>query len=128
MIPFRGFMKRPTWKELTNKIRTAADLVSSGKIKILDPVVIAYDAIELDYQANNLQSVLLSVLDEIEPGNYAGTRPPQKSYKTEIKDSELFAFSWPSRLFGFETYVKFCFKKDCFYLVSLHPDRKEKGA
>jgi hypothetical protein len=115
-------MERPSWKELTYKIKNAVELVSIRKIKILDPIVIASDAIELDYHVKDLQSTLLAIMDEIGPENYEGTRPPQKSYKVEIRDAELFAFSWPSKLFGCKTYVKYC-----FYLVSLHRDRKEKG-
>lgn len=60
-------MERPTWKELSNKINQAKEAVSNGKIRNVEPIVIAADAIELDYQVNDLQNVLLSILDEIGP-------------------------------------------------------------
>ncbi len=120
-------MKRPSNKELYNRIKHALELSSNETLRIIDPATLAADSIELGYLVRDLQTTLISVLNEIGPGNYAGTRPPQKSYKVQIKDSELFAFSWKSKTFGCEAYIKFCFKNDCLYLVSLHRDRKEKG-
>ncbi|MGD9161055.1 MAG: hypothetical protein PVG39_21740 [Desulfobacteraceae bacterium] len=120
-------MKRPSFKELFNKIKYALELTSNGNFRFIDPVTLASDAIELGYQVKDIQTIFASVLNEINPGDYAGQRPPQRSYKVEIVDSELFAFSWKSKLFGCEAYVKFCFKNDCLYLVSLHCDRKGKG-
>ena len=96
-------------------------------IRIIDPVVIAADAIELGYQASQLQDVLKFILEEIGPQNYAGYHPPQKSYKSEIRGLELFAFRWISKYFGCEAYLKFCLEQDCINLVSLHPHRREKG-
>ncbi len=80
-------MKRPSNKELFNKIKHALELTSNRTLKIIDPATLATDAIELGYMVKDLQTTLISVLNEIEPGNYAGTRPPQKSYKVQIKDS-----------------------------------------
>ena len=113
--------------KLSNKIKQAKKLVSANSIIIIDPVVIAADAIELGYQIIDLQKVLLTVLEEITPKEYAGYRPPQKSYKPEIIDLELFAFRWKSKFFGCETYFKYCLKETIFYLVSLHQHREGKG-
>jgi hypothetical protein len=125
--PKRGIMERPSWGELSKKIQLANELVSDNAINIIDPTVIAADAIELGYQIKELQKVLLSVLGEITPKEYAGTRPPQKSYKEQITGSELYAFRWKSKFFGCETYLKFCLKETHLYLVSLHPHREGKG-
>ena len=50
---------------------------------------------------------------------YAGTRPPQKSYKNPILKCELYAFSWESRHFGCRVYLKFALKGEAFWLISL---------
>lgn len=120
-------MERPSWRELFKKIGQAKEATLNGAIRIVDPAVIVFDAIELDYQFSDLQNVLISLLGEIEPKHYAGWRPPQKSYKSEIFDLDLFAFRWISKVFGCETYIKFCFNKEHLYLVSLHPHREGKG-
>ena len=91
----------------------------------VEPDVVAADAINLGYQIINLKSVLLSILEEIDvKKNYAGSRPPQKSYESKILGYELFAFSWISKYFGCETYLKFALKQEIFWLVSLHEDRR----
>jgi hypothetical protein len=89
-------MERPSWGELSKKIQQANELISANAINIIDPTVIAADAIELGYQIRELQKVLLTVLGEITPKEYAGTRPPQKSYREQITGSELYAFRWKS--------------------------------
>ena len=116
-------MDRPSWRELNRKIQQAKEAVSINEIKIIDPAVIAADAIELDYQINDLKNVLSNVLEEIGPKDYSGSRPPQQSYKPEIEGLELFAFTWESKIFGCETYLKFSLKQDYMYLVTLHPNR-----
>jgi hypothetical protein len=119
-------MNRPSNKELFNKIRDATEVVKSDSIAIIDPAALAADAIELGYRIKNLKTILLVVLDEIDIDNYAGSRPPQKSYKPEIKGLELFAFRWKSKNFGRIVYFKFCINHATFYLVSLHPDRSKQ--
>lgn len=120
-------MNRPSWKELSNKIRQAIKAVSDNAIRIVDPAIIAVDALELGYQVPDLQNVLLSILQEIGPEGYAGYSPPQKAYKNGIDGLELFAFRWPSKFFGCEAYLKFCLRQDLFYLVSLHQHREGRG-
>ena len=53
----------------------------------------------------------------------SGSRPPQKAYKSVIKNKELFAFKWKSSFFGQYTYLKFALANDCLWVVSLHKDR-----
>ena len=116
-------MDRPSWRELNKKIQQAKEAISINEIKVIDSAVIAADAIELDYQISDLKNVLSNVLEEIGPKDYSGSRPPQRSYKSEIEKLELFAFTWESKTFGCETYLKFSLKQGCMYLVSLHPHR-----
>jgi len=117
-------MKRPSHKELTKKIREAEKAVSEGRIIILNQEVIACDALELGYLIEQeLAEVLFGLLDEISPENYAGKRPPQRSYKKEIEDLDLFAFKVESSRFRCRVYVKFALAGGDIWLVSLHQDR-----
>jgi len=117
-------MTRPTHKELTNKIRLAKKTVlDNNKIAILEPQIVAADALDLGYLFEEISNVLSSILDEITPSDYVGQKPPQRSYEMEIQGSELFAFRWKSKLFGCESYFKFTIKGDIFWLVSLHRHR-----
>jgi len=120
-------MERPFFKELYGKIEQAKGAIEKKQIFIFDPEVIAADAIELEYEVSKLNKILSRILKEIKPKDYAGTRPPQKSYENKIKGFELFAFRWMSKTFGCESYLKFSIKQDSVYLVSLHQDRSNKG-
>jgi hypothetical protein len=120
-------MERPSHKELTAKLRQAKDAVSSGRIEIVDPVVVAADALELGYLVAEMKGVLSRILDEFGPGHYAGQRPPQKSYEEQIRDCELYAFRWESPLFGCCVYFKFALKENTLWMASLHPHREERG-
>lgn len=116
-------IRRPSNKELFNKIQQGRESVAQGKIQPVDPDVIAMDAIELGYQAKNLQSVLSELLGEIKIDHDVGSHPPKKSYVPMIKDCELFEFKWTSGQLGCDVYLKYCLKGGTFYLVSLHEDR-----
>lgn len=116
-------MLRPSNREIFNKIKRGKETVAQGNILLVDPDVIAEDAIELGYQVTNLKSILSQLLDEIKIEHYVGARPPRKSYKPIIENCELFEFKWTCRIFGCDTYLKYCLKGEAFYLVSLHKDR-----
>jgi len=118
-------MIRPSKKELFNKLKQARKAVIEGFVFLIDQEIIAVDAIELNFPIADLEKVLLCLLGEIGPDCYAGTYPPHKSYKPEIKGFELFAFRWASKRFGCETYLKFAINKGQIWLVSLHLDRKK---
>ena len=118
-----GHENRPSIHELDKKIAKSKDLVTKGKILVINTGAIASDASELGYSATDLQTVLLKVLREVKPEYYIGRRPPEKAYEPQISGKDLFAFRWMCREFGCETYFKFCLKGRCFYLVSLHQDR-----
>ena len=119
-------MVRPSNKELTGKIRQAKEALLEGRIALVEPDVIVTDALELGYLIENMVNILSDILNEVTPGDYAGTRPPQRSYEDNIRDCELFAFRWQSKLFGCETYLKFTLKDDTLWVVSLHEHRIDR--
>lgn len=119
-------MKRPSYREINGKLGQARKLVSDGYIDIIEPDNIVADALELGYLIKDISSILPEILNEVSPPNYAGTRPPQRSYEGQIMDSELFAFRWKSKRFGCEVYLKFTIKDNTMWLVSFHKHREEQ--
>jgi hypothetical protein len=117
-------MERPSYKELNLKLRQAKDHVSEKRILIINPAVIADDAIELGYLMKKLPDVLSEILIEIKPQNYIGRHPPEKSYEQKIQGLELFTFRWDSTTFGCEAYFKFTVNSNALYIVSLHQHRQ----
>jgi hypothetical protein len=116
-------MERPTYSEIQSKIKQAGAAVARNDLRILKPSIVALDAFELGIQIEDLDSVLMELLEEIKPGNYAGTYPPQRSYADEISQRDLFAFRWMSKRLGCMTYIKFAFEGSHLWLVSLHSNR-----
>ena len=116
-------MKRPSHKELNNKIFQAKDAISKDLVSIIDPIVVAADAVTLGYLVEDINEVLSELLDELKPDYYAGSYPPQRSYEQSIKGSELFAFCWISQRFGCNTYFKFAFAQGRLWIISLHEHR-----
>lgn len=117
-------MQRPSKKELFGKLRDARAAVNQGNIFLIDQDVIAEDAIELGYDiGDELPQVLAELLEETTVHHYAGSRPPQKSYKQDIEGLELFPFVIESHRFACRMYIKFAIIEDSLWLVSLHQDR-----
>jgi hypothetical protein len=116
-------MKRPFYSEIQGKIRQAREAILKKYFSLLKPLVIALDAIELGIQVGGINPVLVELLDEVKPGSYAGTYPPQRSYEDKIFQSELFAFRWMSKRLGCMVYFKFAFKANHLWVISLHADR-----
>lgn len=117
-------MNRPSYKELFNKLREARKAVAENRIALLNPMSLAADAIELDYDIQlELIIALMELLEAATPSDYTGSRPPQRSYEQDIQGLELFAFIVTSRRFKCRVYLKFALAENCFWLVSLHPDR-----
>ncbi len=115
---------RPSKKELFNKIRDAREAVADGRIEIAEAHIVAADAIELDYDIeNDLKDILLKILETISPDHYKGLRPPDRSYKKQIKGLDLFAFVAAPSCFNCSVYLKFALAHNTFWLVSLHKDR-----
>jgi len=120
-------MKRPSHKELFGKLRDAKAAVQNGDVFLIDQDVIAEDAIELGYDiGSELLEVLTELLEETSLNHYAGFRPPQRSYKSEIEGLELFPFVVESPRFKCRLYFKFALNAGSLWLVSLHQDRPIK--
>ncbi len=117
---------RPSHKELAKKLRHATALVTKGLVSILEPNVILADAMELGYSFKlEFYSLLLELLHLATPENYAGTRPPLRSYESKIQGADLYAFVIKSaHLGGIDVYLKFAVYNDVLVIVSLHEDRK----
>jgi hypothetical protein len=118
---------RPSHKELSKKLRQAIELVTEGKVSILEPNVILADSMELGYSFKlEFYPIIQELLNLAAPENYAGARPPQQSYEAEIKGADLYAFVIESsQLNGINIYFKFALYNDALVIVSLHEDRKE---
>lgn len=115
---------RPSAKELFNKLKEAKEFLSKEEGFFADPgkVVSELRALKIG-DSEDVWQLISTLLDEIQPSNYSGGRPPLKSYEKSIEGKELFAFSWDSQTLGQRMYLKFAIKGDRFYYVSLHKDR-----
>lgn len=114
---------RPSYRELDRKLKQGSEAAAAGRIRLLEPDTILADLLDLDYLVQDLAKDLAALLREIRPGDYRGQKPPKKSYEEAILGSELFAFSWASKLFGCRMYLKFAVKGKDIWIVSLHRDR-----
>ena len=120
-------MQRPSNKELFGKLRDARAAVRNKDVFLINQDVIAEDAMELGYDVGSeLLEVLSELLEGTSPSHYAGSHPPQKSYKGEIEGLELFSFALESTRFKCRVYFKFALSGGSFWLVSLHQDRPIK--
>jgi hypothetical protein len=120
---------RPTHKELSNKLRRANKLLVNGNVDILEPKVILADSLELGYSFKlEFNTIVQKILDLATPGNYAGGRPPQRSYETRIKNADLFAFIVQLPILdNKDVYFKFALYQDFLVVVSLHEDKNQEG-
>jgi hypothetical protein len=118
-------MDRPSHKEINRKIKQAKEAVSENQFSILNPFIIAADALGLGVNLQNISYILIDLLEEITPNHYVGQYPPQRSYEHEIEGCELLAFHWLSKKLGCRIYLKFTIKGNRMWLVSFHEDRKE---
>jgi hypothetical protein len=120
-------MDRPSHKEIQGKLREARAAVRNEKVFLIDQETIAEDAIELGYDiGSELLDVVADLLESILVDNYAGSRPPQKSYKEEIQGLDLFAFALESRRLECRVYIKLAIAGCALWIVSLHKDRPAK--
>ena len=120
---------RPTHKELSNKLRKANELLINGNVDILEPKVILADSLELGYSFKlEFNTIVQKILDLATPGNYAGGRPPLRSYETRIKNADLFAFIVQLPILdNKDVYFKFALYQDVLVVVSLHEDKNQEG-
>ena len=120
-------MQRPSNKELFGKLRDARAAVRNKDVFLINQDVIAEDAMELGYDiGSELLEVIAELLERTSLSHYAGSRPPQKSYESEIQGLELFSFALESTRFKCRVYFKFALSGGSFWLVSLHQDRPVK--
>jgi len=120
-------MKRPTLKELNNKLKGALTALHNGKVLLINQTALAVDALELEFSIEfELLEVLSELLDSTSPNDYSGSRPPKRSYEDEISGLDLFAFVVKIDRFPVPVYYKFSLTKDELWLVSLHKDKKNK--
>ena len=110
--------------KLLKKIKDAKNAIEKGEYKFFDLGKIVGELDELGLVTEDVWGKILICLDEIQTCDYAGSRPPEKSYEKTIKGKELFAFSWYSKSFNKKMYLKFCFNKSCFIYVSFHESRE----
>ncbi|WP_236892740.1 hypothetical protein [Desulfoluna limicola] len=121
-------MKRPTRREIDHRLRDAEGAVASDALQILNPESVAADAIELGYLIHrDLPRVLAELIQTATADDYAGGRPPEKSYENKILANELFAFRVYSKRFDCRIYLKFTLFDETFWLVSLHRNRHKGG-
>ena len=117
-------MTRPTHKELANKLRQALSALMNGQVFLLNQVALAVEALELEYLIETeLMEVLNDLLEKATPGDYTGSRPPQRSYEQDISGLDLFAFTVRIDRFSDPVYVKFSIAGNVLWLVSLHKNR-----
>ena len=120
-------MLRPSNKELFGKLRSAKSALENDCVFLIDQDVIAEDAIELGYDiGSDLFKILAELFEETAPTHYAGSRPPQRSYKQNIEGLELFPFVVDSQRFKCRVYFKFAIAEGSLWLVSLHQDRPKE--
>jgi len=99
--------------------------VESGNVRLLNTLALLADADELGYLiGEDLNDLLMELLEKSSMDNYAGTRPPQKSYLQIVEGADLYAFSIDETSLNGPVYYKFSLVDGVLYLVSLHKDRK----
>lgn len=122
--------RRPSDHELCKRIEEAKSFLDKQKGLFANPAKAVGELYALNIgETNELWVLIRQLLEELTPKDYAGGRPPQKSYEKEIANQELYAFSWCSRRLNHKMYIKFALKQNRFYYVSLHPCRttEQKG-
>jgi len=115
----------PSRKTIIGKITAAKDACKSGNILLVTPDILAADLLNLGLTVTEIPTIIYELLENTGPGDYMGTRPPQRAYEPVISGCELYAFKTVSKTIGCTMYYKFTIKDDTLWLVSLHKDRPE---
>jgi len=120
------YLQRPSDGELDKKIKAAraALTAQNGVYTNLNKAVGELYELEMG-TPDQIWKLILELLSEISPKDYAGGRPPQKSYEKAIENQELFAFCWDSVRLNKRMYIKFALKENRYYYVSLHRSKDE---
>ncbi len=115
--------RRPSHKELTGKIENAKKALNEKKGMFATSKFVN-ELMELEIgNSADVWSLISDLLKEIDPSDYAGGRPPDKSYESKIKGKELIAFAWNSQKLSKRMYLKYVLIDDYFYYISLHKDK-----
>jgi len=116
---------RPSGRELDKRLEEAKACLKDRKGLFANPAKAVGELYQLAVNdAGEIWKLIYELLEEIDPSDYAGTRPPQKSYEKAINNRELFAFTWMSPKMGKKMYLKFALREGLYYYVSLHESRK----
>lgn len=136
--PVDPAIERPSTKELWGKLREAKQLIQKAKWAPAMPAKLQADFEELESLGietalpEDQTAIFLKALEEIQADDYAGTRPPMRSYEGATRNLELFAFRWKSAHFNCEMYFKFCLggtdKGRRTWVFSIHPHRDDQDA
>jgi hypothetical protein len=93
-------MDRPSFRELNAKLKEAREAAAAGKFRLLESDAILADLFDLDLLVKDLGKQLPRIIEEINPRDYKGRRPPVPSYEKPILNLELFPFRWKSKTSG----------------------------
>ena len=115
------YMRRPSHKELRKKLKEALSALQNNRFYFVNPEVIAADALEMAISVEEMSDILIDILKELTPDDYAGQKPPQRSYEHEIKGCDLFPFKYESTQLGCRIYLKIALHEGSMWLVSFHP-------
>ena len=116
---------RPSYRELDKKLKAATAALIDQNGVYANPGKVVGELYELGIESQtHVWSLILELLEEITPDDYAGGFPPQKSYERTIENQELFAFCWHSQKLGKKMYHKFALKDNRYYYVSLHKSKE----
>src|SRR3990167_5376588 len=116
---------RPSAGELDRKLKAAKAALKAytGLFANINKAVGELNELDVE-PTTQIWALIVELLEEISPKDYAGTRPPQKSYEKTIDGKELFAFCWDSKKLGQKMYIKFALKDNRYYYLSLHRSKK----
>lgn len=101
-------MHRPSDHELHKRIEEAKVFLRDRDGYYANQSKVSGELNKLDIlHSEEVWKLIRVLLTEITPKDYAGGRPPQKSYEKTIMNRELFAFCWYSAKLGKQMYIKF---------------------
>jgi len=137
--PIAAAFERPSVKELWGKINEARTLVRKSCWAPAVPSKLKADFDELEQTfgietalPEDQTAILMQALAEIQAVDYAGTRPPMRSYEGATVSLDMFAFRWKSTHFNCEMYFKFSLggadKGRRVWVYSIHQHRDDKDA